>query len=80
MNTQDYGFATITFTNQITTHDVTLPFTFEVKVNSLDPSELAWEAAAEWPESGWDNDVPVWSVIKVTATVDGITTNITPVN
>ncbi len=80
MNTQDYGFATVTFTNQIETHEVKLPFTFEVKVNDLDPSELAWEAAAEWPEAGWDNDVPVWGVINVTVTVDGVPSDITPVN
>lgn len=65
---ENFGFATVTFTNQITTHDVTMPFTFEVNVDELDAGELAWEAAAEWDEAGWGSDNPLWSVNKVTVT------------
>lgn len=72
--TPDYGFATVTFTNQIETHDVKLPFTFAVNVDDLDASELAWEAAGVWPEAGWDSDKPVWGATDVTVTIDGNTT------
>lgn len=73
MGTQDYGFATVTFTNQLENRDVKVPFTFAVNVEDLDASELAWEAAELWPEAGWDSDKPLWSVVNVTVTVDGVT-------
>lgn len=80
MSTQDYGFATVSFVNTRTseTHDVKLPFTFAVDVDSLDSSELAWEAAGEWPTAGWDQDVTEWAVNSVTVTLDGDTTEIMP--
>lgn len=80
MTTQDFGFATVSFVNTRTAekHDVTLPFTFAVDVDTLDSSELAWEAAAEWPTAGWDQDVTEWAVQNVTVTVEGVVTEILP--
>ena len=73
----DYGFATVTFTDQVSKHNVKLPFLFEVDVDTLDAGELAWEAAGEWAEAGWGSDNPVWGVVEVTVTLpDGSTVEV----
>jgi hypothetical protein len=78
MNECDYGTATVTFARWGLTHDVVLRLQEKVTADDLDGGELAWEAAAEWPEADWHLDKPSWGVVKVTATIDGETTDITP--
>lgn len=78
MSEQTYGTVTVTFARWGQEHDVTLRLWVPVTVDDLDGGELAWEAAAEWPEADWHLDEPTWGVIKVTATIDGETTDITP--
>lgn len=78
MSEQTYGTVTVTFTRWGEKHDVTLNLQVPVTAAELDGGELAWEAASEWPEADWHLDKPTWGVVKVTATIDGETTDITP--
>ena len=79
MNAQaSYGTATVTFGRWGEEHDVVVELQVPVAASDLDGGELAWEAAAEWPESDWHLDTPSWGVVKVTVTIDGVTTDITP--
>ena len=82
-----YGFAVVTFTRVNPDFhasayrlycDVRVNFTEPVDADELDGGELAWEAAEQWPESGWGDDVPAWGVARVTVTLDGVTTDVTP--
>lgn len=79
MNAQaSYGTATVTFGRWGYEHDVVVELQVPVTADDLDGGELAWEAAAEWPEAGWDRDEPTWGVVKVMVTINGETTDITP--
>lgn len=80
-----YGTATTTFTRVDAEgkrhwYDVVLDLKVPVTPENLDGGELAWEAASEWPESGWGSDDPrdAWGVVKVMVTIDGEATDITP--
>lgn len=75
---KNYGTVTVTFGRYGEEHDVVVPLQVPVTADDLDGGELAWEAAGEWPEADWHLDKPTWGVVKVTATIDGVTTDITP--
>lgn len=50
-------------------HDVRLTLANPLSVAGLDGdavAELAWEAAGEWPESGWGTNTPRWWAKYVT--------------
>lgn len=63
--------ATVTFTRvdpdtgKRVYHDVRVALVLPIEPGE-DTSELAWEAAEQWPESGWGTDDPsAWWVSKI---------------